>query len=60
MRYAPLDFTLAHTVGILTKQEWNGRIKAKIGKIPGSLLSVNMTIVAHDAKFWPEIEFVKK
>ena len=25
-----------------------------------TLLSVNMTIVAHDAKFWPEIEFVKK
>ena len=25
-----------------------------------TLLSVNMTIVAHDAKFWPEIEFVKE
>ena len=23
---ALLDFTLAHTVGILTRQEWNGRI----------------------------------
>ena len=25
-----------------------------------TLVSVNMTIVAHDAKFWPEIEFVKE
>ena len=26
VEHAPLDFTLARTVGILTKQEWNGRI----------------------------------
>ena len=26
MRHALLDFILGHTVGILTKQEWNGRI----------------------------------
>jgi hypothetical protein len=26
VEHAPLDFTLAHTVDILTRQEWNGRI----------------------------------
>ena len=26
VEHALLDFTLAHTVGILTRQEWNGRI----------------------------------
>ena len=24
--HAPLDFNLTHTAGILTRQEWNGRI----------------------------------
>ena len=26
VEHPPLDFTLAHTIGILTRQEWNGRI----------------------------------